>query len=401
METPALSITALVERRGLTRSGAVRVDAIDLLRGLVVVLMVLDHTREFFSAASFDPTDPERASAALFATRWVTHLCAPTFVFLAGVSIHLQKLYGKTDSKLAAFLLSRGVWLITLEVTVVSFALNFGRPFLFLEVVWAIGAGMIAFAFLSRLPNGWILSLGVLLVAGNDAFGSIPPESLGRLEPVLTLLVRVGSLPVAPGFVAYPVLPWLGVMCLGYGLTPLLLGNSDRRWKNPIALGLGFLVLFAVLRLTNQYGDQRAWALQSTLPRTVMSFLRVSKYPPSLDFVLATLGVSLLLYRPVARIDGLARSVLAAFGRTPLFVFVTHLMLVHALAVVTGVMLGYPFAAFTNYLAEPGRLASLGWGLPLPIVYAIWLGVLAAIYPMSSWLANLKRERRDWWLGYI
>jgi uncharacterized membrane protein len=385
---------------GMTRSGAARIDAIDMLRGLVIVLMVLDHVRNFFHLTAFtaDPLAMDSGDPALFATRWTTHLCAPTFVFLAGLSIWLQLANGKSRGDLSRFLLTRGVWLILLELTIVAFAFNFGGG-VFLQVIWAIGAAMLAMAALIWLPRLALLGLGVLIVAGHQLVAPIDPPDLGVLAPVWSATFEFG--PGLGGFVAYPFIPWLGVMLLGFGLGELFQQTEPARTRAVLLLAGALLALFAVVRGLNGYGDPQPWTAQSEPLWTALSFINVSKYPPSLDFVLVMLGVSLGILPLLARLKGPVAGLLLTFGRTPLFTYVLHLLIAHALALVVGSLMGVPPGAFLNMFADPTRAIEAGWGFGLVGVYVAWLATLALLYPLSRWIEGIKRRRRDWWVGYI
>lgn len=385
---------------GMTRSGAPRIDAIDRLRGLVIMLMVLDHVRDFFHRAALtaDPLSLESGDPALFMTRWVTHLCAPTFVFLAGVSVFLQRANGKSRIDLSRFLATRGAWLILLEITMVGWGFNFGGG-VFLQVIWAIGASMLAMAALVWLPRVAVLGFGAVIVAGHQLLAPINPPDLGVLGPAWSATLEFG--PGLGGFVAYPFVPWLGVMLLGYGLGGLFQQPEGAGTRKILMLASGMLILFAVLRGINLYGDPRPWAAQAEPLWTALSFINVSKYPPSLDFVLVTLGVSLALLPLLARPGGPLESVLLTFGRTPLFTYVLHIFLAHGLALVAGWAMGVPLSAFFNLLGDPSRAIEAGWGFGLGGVYIAWLAVLALLYPLSRWFAGVKRRRRDWWLGYL
>lgn len=401
LQVDTIAVAQSATAGGLTRAGRPRLEAIDMLRGLVIVLMVLDHVRDFFhvDAFVFNPTDPERTTLAVFATRWVTHLCAPTFVFLAGVSAYLQSVNGKSPGELARFLALRGIWLIVLELTLVGFALNFA-PILFLQVIWAIGASMLLLAPLVRLRPVWIGALGVLIVAGHGLLGPIDAAQLGPLGPLWVALFEIGPIPGAPGFVAYPVVPWFGVMCLGYGLGSVFTLPATRRRQWFAILGIGALLAFAVIRAINGYGDPAPWRSFPATLRTLLSFFNVSKYPPSLLFVLVTLGFSWLLLPLLERLRGPLANVLLAFGRTPLFTFVLHIYVVHGAALLLGVFSGVPASHFVNFVLDPSRLVQAQWGYSLIGVYIAWLAVLAALYPLASWFADVKRRRRDWWLSY-
>ncbi len=389
---------------GLTRSGAARLDAIDMLRGLVIAIMVLDHVRDFFhiDATRFDPTDPLKTTPLLFATRWVTHLCAPTFVFLAGVSILFQKANGKAPGDLSRFLLTRGAWLVLLEATVISFGFNFGEPFLFLQVIWAIGASMICMAAIARLPARAVLGIGIAILLLYPFL--VPPTAgaTGIAAIVRMLLLAPGVVPGEPILAYYAVIPWLGVMCLGFGLGPLYRLPQADRARRLLAIGLGLLLAFAVLRTIDGYGDPSPWLVEPTATRTVLSYLNVSKYPPSPDYVCAMLGLSMLLFLALERLRGPVARVLLNFGRTPLFTYVCHIYIAHGLMLVAVLVAGFPIAtAFNTVSADLLGSAPTGWGFSLPVVYAVWAVVVALLIPLSSWFAGVKRRRRDWWLSYL
>jgi uncharacterized membrane protein len=380
-----------------------RLEAVDLLRGFVIALMVLDHTRDYFhvSAYTFDPTDPARTHVWLFITRWVTHLCAPTFVFLAGVSIYLQGVSGKSRPQLSRFLLTRGVWLIVLELTVVAFGLNFALPFVFLQVIWAIGMSMILLAALIGLPPAAIGVLGAAIIAGHQLLAPIAAKDVGALAPLWMLAFEFGRAPFGSGFIAYPAIPWFGILCLGYGLGSVFVQEPSRRNRVLLQIALGTIALFLVLRAINQYGDPAPWQAFPTVAATAMSFFNVSKYPPSLLFVLITLGVSLLCMLALQRLRGLLARVLLAYGRTPLFTYVLHIYVVHGSALLVAVLAGYPASYEANFLGDPFRLVKAGWGCNLLLVYAAWLAILAVLYPAARWFADVKQRRREWWLKYL
>ncbi|MFS0738323.1 heparan-alpha-glucosaminide N-acetyltransferase domain-containing protein [Sphingomonas sp. 1P06PA] len=388
---------------GLTRAGTVRVDAIDRLRGLVIALMVLDHVRDFFhvDVIAYDPTDPARTTAILFATRWITHLCAPTFVFLAGVSIHFQKADGKPDAALSRFLLTRGAWLVVLECTLVSFGFNFGAPFLFLQVIWAIGMSMIAMSLIACLPTRAVLAIGGALLLVCPLLLAATEGATGLGAIVRTIAIAPGTLPGLPTFQPYPVLPWLAVMCLGFGLGPVFRQPARERRRAVLGIALGLLAAFLVLRGLNGYGDPAPWHGWPTAGQTVMGFLNISKYPPSPDYVAITLGLSLLLFLLLERLGGAASRVLLDFGRTPLFTYLCHLYIAHGLMLLTAAAMGMPAVAINllpNWFA--GTIPA-SWGFSLTTVYCVWLLVLAMLVPLARWFAGVKRRRRDWWLGYL
>jgi uncharacterized membrane protein len=406
--TPTV-IAHAIEESIAPRPGTRRIDAIDMLRGVVIVLMVLDHVRDFFhaDAFAFNPLDPSRTTITLYATRWITHLCAPTFVFLAGVSAYLQAARGKLPAQLSPFLLKRGIWLIALEVTAVSFgwSFSFASP-VFLQVIWAIGWSMIALAALVWLPPVSVLAIGVAIVAGHNLLDPIVPQDFGSAAFVWTLLHEGAPIPGPAnpiGFALYPILPWVGVMALGYGCGPLFTLEPTRRARLVPAVGLAMLSTFAVLRGARLYGDPAAWDMHQTWVASTMTFFDVTKYPPSLHYVLITLGLALTIWPLLTRLRGRAANVLVTLGAVPLFVYVVHIYLAHALAVAANAGAGRDvaglFDTFRKAMSSPDRLHSLGF--QLPVVFAAWLVVLVLLYPPARWFASVKARRRDWWLSYL
>jgi uncharacterized membrane protein len=408
--TTALAIEPtdpLVEPAATTRHGTARLDSIDALRGLVIALMVLDHVRDFWSvdAFQFQPTDLSKTTPLLFLTRWVTYLCAPTFVFLAGTSVFLQRTNasatGRTRTEVARSLVVRGLWLIVLELTLVGVGFDFGF-FPFFQVIWAIGLGMLLLAALLWVPPAAVLASGAVIVAAHNAFDSVDASHLGAWALPWRLLMSLGPAAPLPGFVAYPALPWFGMMAIGYGLGPVFLQSDARRRRQLALLSVGALALFAVLRLTHGYGDPAPWGAQPRGPLfTGLSFINVSKYPPSLQYALLTLGVSLPLGLALERLRGPLARVLLAFGRTPMLTYLVHVYIVHGGALLVGLAMGIPASAFANFFEGTDALKAAHWGVSLPVVYLVWLLVLALLYPMSRAYARLRRERRAWWMSYV
>jgi uncharacterized membrane protein len=388
--------------KGLTRSGAARLDAIDMLRGLVIAIMVLDHARDYFHfyAFRFDPTDPAKTWPFLFATRWVTHLCAATFVFLAGVSIFFQKANGKTGGSLSAFLVKRGLWLILLECTVIGFGFNFGEPFLFLQVIWAIGASMICMAAIARLPERWVLAIGLAILL-------LYPFAVPATAGATGVASVIRTLAIAPGMIGtevlafYAFVPWLAVMCLGFGLGPIFRGAREERFRRLLPLALGLLLAFVLLRLLDGYGDPAPWTHQADPVRTFLSFMNVSKYPPSPDYVFATLGVSILLFLMLEALRGPVAHILLAYGRTPLFTYVIHIYILHLMMVATAIATGFPLSVTFHVVDDVNRMLQANWGFGLGAAYLAWAGTLILLVPLSTWFAGVKRRRRDWWLSYL
>ena len=375
----------------------VRLHAIDVLRGLVIVLMALDHVRDYFTGVRFNPLDLTQTDPALFLTRWVTHFCAPTFVFLAGVSAWLVS-RRCTRPELTRFLLTRGLWLVVLEFTVVTLAWTFNLRYdlgLILQVLWAIGVSMMVLALLVRVPLPWIGAFAVVMIAGHNLLDGIEPAAFGAAAPLWAVLHV--QMPIPVGFVHYPLIPWVGVMALGYVLGGVFELEPARRRRVLLALGGGMIAVFIALRLANGYGDPRPWASQSSATLTLLSFINVHKYPPSLLYLLVTLGPALLLLAWFESARGALANLLEVFGRVPLFFYVLHIALAHALAGVVALLAGHGTSVLTGFFFDFPPT----WGYGLPVVYAAWLVVLALLYPLCRWFADLKRRRNDWWLSYL
>ncbi len=384
-----------------------RLDSVDLLRGIVMVVMALDHVRDFFhhDALLFDPTDLTKTNAALFITRWVTHFCAPVFVFLAGTGAFLATRRGKTKAELSRFLLTRGLWLVLLELTIVHFGWTFNFNFrdIFAQVIWAIGWSMVALAVLIYLPLRAIAAFGVLMIVVHNAFDRVSAQSVGMWGGVWTVL-HTGGLTHAYGgislYAAYPLIPWIGVMAVGYSFGQIFTIERERRKKILLYLGLGLTLAFIILRATNLYGDPRAWSVQSSALFTFFSFINCQKYPPSLLYLLMTLGpaiASLSFFERVNSNPSRLAQPFIIFGRVPLFYYVIHLPLIHGLAVVFAFIKYGPAIqqAFQNNKPPDD------YGYNLVVVYLIWAAVVLALYPVCHWFANVKRRRKDAWLSYI
>lgn len=373
-----------------------RLESIDWLRGFVMIVMALDHVRDYFHSGHEHFTD----TTILFATRWITHICAPTFVLLAGVSAGLMA-RRKSPAELSRFLLTRGIWLIFLEATVVTFSwkFNFG-PGVILQVIWAIGVAMVILAGLVHLPRSTVVWFGIAVVAGSNLLDGLLPaggfQGPGALwlsihRPVLWMPggIRVG--------ITYPILGWSGVMACGFGLAAIFSWEPKRRQRFLLKLGGGLLALFVILRWLNLYGDPDPWQAGGNWGRTVMNFLNVEKYPPSLLFLAATIGLALPLLALVERWRSPFHNAVVTIGRVPLFYYVAHLYIAHLLAMVAGVLQGLPASAFlAPYWEKPD-----GYGFGLPVVYLVWVGLVLALYPACRWFARLKAQRKDWWLSYL
>jgi uncharacterized membrane protein len=397
--TPAAAVASVADRE---RSAArARLDSVDLLRGLVMMLMALDHTRDFFGASGMNPRDV--AEPALFLTRWITHFCAPVFIFLAGLSAYLYGARGRTTGEVSRFLLSRGFWLMLVEFTLVRFGWTFGLhlDFFMMQVIWVIGASMVVLAGLIHLPRWAIVTVGVGMIAGHNLLDSVRAEDFGTAGWIWNLLHQPKLLQITAKtnlFVLYPLIPWAGVMAAGYALGPVF--GLERRARLRVLTGLGVTITagFVLIRATNLYGDPAPWSLQPTLLETVLSFVNCEKYPPSLLYLMMTLGPGFLLLAAFEGVRGRLADIVVTFGRVPFFYYVAHLYLIHALAVAFALaMTGDDAWLF----GAPLRHKPAEYGLSLVGIYAVWVFVVAALYPLCRWFAALKQRRADWWLSYL
>lgn len=384
-----------------------RLESIDLLRGVVMILMALDHTRDFLGTRGISPTNLAQASAGLFLTRLITHICAPVFFLLVGTGASLFLRY-KSRAALSGFLFTRGLWLIFLEVTVVRFAMQFNVDYrvTMLIVFWALGWSMIVLSVLVFLPRWMIGAFAVIMIATHNVFDIGDASFFGRFAPFWTVLHQQGPVFSSADhlvFVAYPLIPWIGVTAAGFALGKVFEWPAERRRRFLLRLGLGLTAAFVVLRFVNDYGDMAPWTHQKSALFTVLSFFNTTKYPPSLLFLLMTLGPALLLLRAFDRkTPGWMRPALS-YGRVPLFYFILHLALIHLLALlICMVRFGGVHRIFESPdLGQYPFNAPPGWGFGLPGVYLCWALVVIALYPPCAWFSALKQRRNDAWLSYL
>ncbi len=382
-----------------------RIDSIDALRGLVMILMAIDHVRDFIGhSVAFRGIDVVKAGAPLFLTRWITHYCAPVFVLLAGTGAFFQAARGKSPRELSKFLLTRGLWLIFLEITFVRLGWQFNLTYAFtaLQVIWAIGWSMVVLAGLVRLPSRVVGGIGVLMIATHNLLDGISPDQFGSWGALWAILHVSKPLQLVPGhsvFVVYPLIPWIGVMAAGYALGPFIDVAPDLRKQRLLRLGAACTVGFLVLRGFNVYGDPFPRVYYDNLLHTALSFLNCNKYPPSLAYLLMTIGPALLTLGLMDGRDYPGKRVLLVFGRAPLFYYILHLFLIHALAI--ALFIG-------TYGIDKYQTSYTPFGLPedmlfgLPFVYGGTALAVLMLYPLCRWFADLKRRRRDlWWLGYL
>jgi uncharacterized membrane protein len=397
---PAEAVSASIKRP--------RIESVDLLRGIIMIIMALDHTRDLFTNATVFPTDPANTTVALFFTRWITHFCAPVFFLLTGTGAYLS-LRRKSKRELSRFLFTRGLWLIFLDAVVLrclAMQFNFDFQVTMLLVLWALGWAMIVLALLVYLPDTVVAVFGVLLIAGHNLFDSIEPSSFGRFAPLWSILHVPSLLSENPQhivFVGYPLIPWVGVTAVGYVLGRVFNWTPDRRKAFLLRLGLGLTAAFVILRTINIYGDPSRWSEQSSAVRTILSFLNTTKYPPSLLFLLMTLGPALLF---LCAVDNhtpqfLRRALI--YGKAPLFYYVLHFLLLHLIAVVIcGIRYGHIYWMFQSPTLDRYPFTRPpGWGFGLPGVYLIWACVVIAVYPICRWYSALKQRSSNPWLSYL
>jgi uncharacterized membrane protein len=368
-----------------------RIVSVDLLRALVVALMALDHTRDFFGSGGFNPRDV--TEPALFLTRWITHFCAPTFVLLAGLSAFLYG-RGRSIAETSRFLFTRGLWLMLIDLTLIKFGWRFEFDFFHLGmgVVFVIGASMIALAALVWLPRWAIAAVALVMIAGHNLLDGISAETWGANAWLWHILHERGEATLGGGFegyVLYPLIPWIGVMAAGYTLGPVMQREPEARQRRLYVMGAAITLGFVVLRASNLYGDPASWTVQENWLSTLLSFVNCEKYPPSLLFLMMTLGPALMLLGAFEQARGRFAQVLAMFGQVPFFFYVVHIYLIHALAIVTGLALTGVFT-LTPLL-----------GFSLPQIYLVWLTVLALLYPICRWFAGLKARGTAWWWSYL
>jgi uncharacterized membrane protein len=388
-------MTAVAARR--------RVESVDVVRGVIMVLMALDHTRDFFGIPGQNPTNLATASAALFFSRWVTHFCAPVFFLLTGTGAFLS-LQRKSVGELSRFLVTRGLWLIFLETVVVrclAYQFNFDYRVTMLLVLWALGCAMIVLSLLVHFPTSVAAVFGLVLIAGHNLLDGV--VSTNPLWAILHAPGFVLNTPAHVVFVAYPIVPWIGVTAVGYALGQVYSWDADRRRTFLLRTGLAAIAGFLALRAVNVYGDPAGWLAQKSTFFTALSFLNTTKYPPSLLFLLMTLGPALLLLRAVdAETPRVLRPALI-IGKVPMFYYVLHFALLHALAMLVCLV---RFGS-THWMTESPDLGNYpftpppGWGYALPVVWSVWLLVVVVMYPFCRWFAGVKRLRTDAWLSYL
>lgn len=387
-----------------------RIQSIDILRGLVMVLMALDHTRDYFHFGSsvVNPTDVDNTTPFLFFTRFITHYCAPVFVFLAGTSAFL---YGsnKTKGNLFKFLFTRGLWLIFLEIALnsLNWTFDYTYSFIALQVIWAIGISMVCLSFLILLPKNAILIIGILLVSGHNLLDNIVMQGTS-IQSVIWYILHQGG-PIALGethlmYAAYPIIPWIGLMALGYCFGTFYSKgyDIDNRKKWLLRLGFGAIILFIVLRGTNIYGNLLPWSTQDTIVKSIMSFFNVTKYPPSLSYVLITMGPALLFLNAIERVKNRITDFLLVFGRVPLFYYFLHIFVIHTLAIIGIIILNDNWSDILQFMSTRPIFGLAKHGYSLFAVYLIWIGIITILYfPSKKYMIYKANNKDKWWLSYL
>jgi uncharacterized membrane protein len=379
-----------------------RVESIDLLRGLVMIIMALDHTRDFFTYGLSQPENLSRSYPALFFTRWITHFCAPVFFLLAGTGASLSVIKGWSIRKISKFLWTRGSWLVFLELTFVGFSYTFSTRYEMAVVFWALGWSMVVLALLVRTPTWVVLTFSGILIVFHNVFAGEQVSSWSLKSFVVSFLHAPSIHVTSSGItiaILYPLIPWVAVMTGGYAFGQLYRMDGRRRVRIMLEIGTASTLAFVVLRTLNRYGDPRPWSHQGSPLMTLCSFLNCTKYPPSLCFLLMTLGPAILF---LAAFDGKVLPFLnpiLIFGRVPLFFFVAHLYVIHLAAIVVAIACHQP----SEWLLHGAVMVSkpTGYGHGLSFIYIVWAAVVGALYPACRWYAGLKRRSKNPLLSYL
>lgn len=391
-----------------------RIESIDLLRGLVMIIMALDHTRDFFHQPAMvdDPLNMATTTPILFFTRWITHFCAPVFVFLAGTSAFFQS-SRKSKAELSKFLITRGLWLILIEIVVVNLAVTFDPTYqmIGLQTIWAIGISMVLLGLAIWMPFTAILTIGLLIVFGHNGLDfyekQFPPNHTYNI--FYSLLHRPGIYPLGGGIsllILYPFLSWTGLMMLGYCFGKLFTKyeGAERR-KILTRLGLGVILFFIALRATNIYGDAQHWSQQKNGLFTVLSFINTVKYPPSLLYMCMTIGPAILFVAWWGNVKNTVTKFITVYGKVPFFYYIIHFTWIHVLSTIAFFARGHSFYEGTHIHVQgplpPFNFLLPGEGYDLFIVYIVWFFVFISLYPLCKWFSEYKQTHKQWWLSYL
>ncbi|WP_427872565.1 DUF1624 domain-containing protein [Flavobacterium sp. MMS24-S5] len=384
-----------------------RQPSIDIVRGIVMIIMALDHVRDLMHVDSItqSPTDLTTTSPLLFFTRFITHLCAPTFVFLAGTSVYLSLQNKNNVSETRKFLLKRGIWLVVLEFTIVNFGLFFDIGFhsLLFEVIATIGFGFIILSALLKIRSQTLGIIGLLILFFHNLTPLIPFAENSILKTALTPLFSPIVFPFSGRafIMGYPPIPWLGIMLVGFATGKFFEWTEEKRKQLFTKIGLTALVLFIIIRFVNIYGDPALWTTQKNVVFNFLSFINVTKYPPSLLFCLATLGIMFLLLAFAEQFTNRIKKVSLVYGKVPLFYFVVHFYVIHFLTLLMLFVQGFSFSQFEFATGTFGRPKGIESGLSLWLIYLIWIFVVVLLYKPCQWFGKYKSEHKYWWLQYI
>jgi len=387
-----------------------RIQSIDLLRGTVMIIMAIDHVRDYFhkSAFRYDPTNLERTNVPIFFTRWITHFCAPVFIFLAGISAYL---YGARRNKkeLSFFLFTRGIWLVFAELFIVKLGWTFNPSyhFFYLQIIWAIGISMIILSAMIYMNMRIVLLTGILLIAAHNLLDTVHVSGNGALSVLWSFLHESRDFVFSnfSFFIRYPVLPWIGVLAMGYYFGSLYAPGYDaeKRKRMLFSLGLGAITLFILVRSINGYADAAHWSFQKNVVFSIMSFLNVTKYPPSLLYILMTLGPALIFLALSEKPLNSMTAKISVFGRVPMFYYMAHIFLIHLLAIIGVIVAGFKWSDMVLLTNRVNRVPELkGYGFNLITVYMVWIAVVLLLYPLCKWFDRYKRAHQSsqWWLSY-
>ena len=386
-----------------------RVQSIDILRGAVMLIMALDHVRDFFhiTAMTDDPLNLATTTPALYFTRWITHFCAPTFVFLSGTSAFLAG-QRKTKKELSSFLIKRGIWLVLIEIIVMSLLLSLNPLYniIFLQVIWVIGWSMIFLGLLVRTSIKLIIAIGFILFFGHNILDYIQLPQQGAAHVLWSVLLTAFGTLFQYGelrfvYDLYAILPWTGVLFLGYGFGMLYQQqDADKRRKIILSIGTAVVILFIVIRSINQYGDPSHWSQEKNGLYTFLSFIKASKYPPSLLYLCMTIGPSIIVLSLIETAQNKVTGVLSMYGRVPFFYYILHFFLIRVICVILFFATGHTAKDIidtnTPFLFRPQH-----FGFSLPIVYILWLLVVIALYKPCKWFDDYRKNNRQWWLSYL
>lgn len=385
-----------------------RISSIDATRGIVMIIMALDHVRDLMHVNSItqSPTNLETTTPILFFTRWITYLCAPTFVFLAGTSAFISFKNKNNFFQSRNFLLKRGVYLVVLEFVVVNFLMYFdpGYHTLIFEVIATIGLGFIVLSFLLKVSSKTIAIIGLVIIFGHNLFSLIPFEQGSVLKSVLSPLLTLGVFPVFTNKVfimAYPPVPWLGIMLAGFATGKLFELQQPERKKIFIKIGLSALLLFMLIRFVNVYGDPVKWSVQKNNIFTFLSFMNITKYPPSLLFCLITLGIMFLMLAFTGGVKNRFITITSVYGKVPLFYFLVHFFLIHVIMVTVMLLQGFHWSQLDFASGNFGRPKGVTSGLPLWAIYVIWITVVAVLYKPCIWYWKYKAAHKNGWVRYL